>query len=113
MLTAAGLLWARGLTLVLEEGFALLWGVRGRRDLGLVALVNCATNPLVNVLYGLSRLWNWPAAPVVLPLEAAAVLAEGLCYRKMGDAVRYPLLFSLCANAFSFCCGLALQYLIV
>ena len=29
------------LTLALEEGFALLWGLRGRRELGLVALVNC------------------------------------------------------------------------
>ena len=29
------------LTLVLEEGFALAWGLRGRRELALVALVNC------------------------------------------------------------------------
>ena len=50
------LVWALGLTLLLEEGFALLWGVRGKRDLGLVALVNCITNPLVNVLYRLGRL---------------------------------------------------------
>ena len=32
------LVWALGLTLVLEEGFALLWGVRGKRDLGLVEI---------------------------------------------------------------------------
>ena len=106
------LLWALGLTLVLEEGFALLWGVRSKRDLGLVALVNCITNPLVNVLYRLGRLWGWPRGPVVLALEVAAVLAEWLCYRKTENAVRYPLLFSLCANAFSFCCGLVLQVLV-
>ena len=28
------------LTLVFEVGFALLWGLRGRRELGLAALVN-------------------------------------------------------------------------
>ena len=106
------LVWALGLTLLLEEGFALLWGVRGKRDLGLVALVNCITNPLVNVLHGLGLLWSWPIRPVVLALEIAAVLAEWLCYRRTENAVRYPLLFSLCANAFSFCCGLVLQVLV-
>ena len=106
------LVWALGLTLVLEEGFALLWGITGKRDLGLVALVNCITNPLVNVLYGLGRLWSWPIRPMVLALEIGAVAAEWLCYRKTENAVRYPMLFSLCANAFSFCCGLVLQVLV-
>ena len=54
----------------------------------------------------------WPRGPVVLALEVAAVLAEWLCYRRTEDAVRYPLLFSLCANAFSFCCDLVLQVLV-
>ena len=48
----------------------------------------------------------------VLALEIGAVAAEWLCYRRTENAVRYPLLFSLCANAFSFCCGLVLQVLV-
>ena len=38
------------LTLVLEELFALLWGLRGRRELTVVALVNILTNPPVVLL---------------------------------------------------------------
>ena len=52
------------------------------------------------------------AARLSYPGEIAAVLAEWLCYRQTENAVRYPLLFSLCANAFSFCCGLVLQVLV-
>ena len=50
------------LTLVLEEGFALAWGLRGRRELGLAALVNCLTNPPVVLLYHTATaLWGWSA----------------------------------------------------
>ena len=111
MLTVGGLLSALGLTITLEGAFALLWGVREKRDLGLTALVNCATNPLVNMGLALGRLWGWPEAPVVLALEAAAVLAEAWCYARTENRIRYPWLFSLCANAFSFSCGLLLQML--
>ena len=43
MLTILGV--SLTLTVVLEEGFALAWGLRGRRELALVALVNLLTNP--------------------------------------------------------------------
>ena len=49
--------------------------------------------------------------PVALALEAAVVLAEGACYARTENSIRYPWLFSLCANAFSFSCGLLLQIL--
>ena len=39
------------LTLLFEELFALAWGLRGKRELGLVALVNVLTNPPVVLLY--------------------------------------------------------------
>ena len=111
MLTVGGILSALGLTIALEGALALVWGVREKRDLGLTALVNCLTNPLVNVGFTLGRLWGWPEAPVVLALEAAAVLAEGWYYARTENCIRYPWLFSLCANAFSFSCGLLLQML--
>ena len=105
------LLFALVLTAVLELAFAFLWGLRGRRTLGLVVLVNCLTNPLVNLGY-LLLVGNlrWSALPVTAGLEAAAVLAEWWWYKNgENTAVYRPLLFSLCANAFSFSCGVLLQ----
>ena len=95
-----------GLTLVFEELFALLWGLRGR-DLVLCALVNLLTNPplVFCVLY-----WrHFGPSPGWLPvplLEALAVWVEGRFYRRDGERVRRPFLFSLCANAFSYAMGL-------
>ena len=109
MLTVGSLLAALGLTILLEGAFALVWGVVGKRTFALTALVNCVTNPLVNMGLALGRLWGWPEAPVALALELAAVLTEGWCYARRSNAIRCPWLFALCANAFSFSCGLLLQ----
>ena len=40
-----------GLTIVLEETFGWMWGVRNRWDMTLVVLVNVLTNPAVVYLY--------------------------------------------------------------
>lgn len=101
------------LTVLLEEGFALLWGLRGRRQLTLVALVNCLTNPPVNLLYSVLT-----AGRGLSPLRAAAfletlvVLIEWMCYRHLDSGVRRPFLLSLCANAFSCASGYLLQILL-
>lgn len=95
------------LTLILEGLFGLIWGVKGRRDRLLLLLVNAVTNPVVNVLY---RLVCTGWAFVAL-LEAAAVAAEWLAYRRWGNTVRPAFLFSLCANCFSFFGGLLIQIL--
>lgn len=92
------------LTLLLEEALALLWGLRGRRELILVALVNCLTNPPVVLLY---HAFHLPA----LPLELAAMAVEWLCYRAFSGQLRRPLAFSVCANAFSFGAGCGLRFL--
>lgn len=86
------------LTLLLEEAFALLWGLRGCRELALVALVNCLTNPPVVLLYHALSL------PVLL-LEAAAVLVEWRCYRAFSGQLRRPFLFALLTNVFSYTAG--------
>lgn len=95
------------LTLVLELGFALLWGVK-RADLPLAALVNLLTNPVV-VLCRAAVLWLWPAGvwAATLLLEAGAVLVEGGLYHSRSE-IRFPWAFSLCANLFSFTIGLLL-----
>ena len=104
MLTALAVSLA--LTLVLEELFALIWGLRGRRELGTVALVNVLTNPPVVLLYHTAvGLWGWNAAAVTAVLEGAAVLVEWRYYRLCSEQLGKPLLFALLANAFSYGAG--------
>lgn len=92
------------LTLALESLFALIWGVRGKHNWRLLFRMNVVTNPVVVSLYLLLG-GGWP---LTLVLEGAAVAAEGLAWRRWGT-VRPALLFSLCANGFSFCTGLLLS----
>lgn len=104
MLTILGISLA--LTLVLEEGFALAWGLRGRRELGLVALVNCLTNPPVVLLYH-SAVWltGWNPMAVAAVLESAAVLVEWRCYRAYSEQIKKPFVFALLINLFSYSVG--------
>ncbi|MDY3985387.1 hypothetical protein [Dysosmobacter sp.] len=97
-----------GLTLLLELPVAWLWGLHSRHDLTVAVLVNVLTNPAVVLLNGLlSALGPWWAAQ--LSLEAAAVAAEGFCYRHCGENVRRPYLLALTANCISYGMGLALN----
>lgn len=101
------------LTIALEELFALIWGLRGRRQLVLVALVNCLTNPPVNLLYDLlvlaRGLSSWK---VTLFLETIVVLVEWDCYRRLEEGIRRPFLLALLANLFSYSAGWLLQILL-
>lgn len=110
MLTVLGVSLA--LTLGFELAFALLWGVRGKRELGLAALVNCLTNPPVVLLhYTAVSLWRWPEGPVTFVLEAAAVVVEWRCYRAFSEQIKRPFLFALLANLFSFGAGCGINLL--
>lgn len=100
------------LTLVFEEGFALLWGLRGRRELGLVALMNCLTNPPVVLLYHTAAgLWRWNAVMVTVVLEGVAVAVEWRCCRAFSEQVRRPFLFALFINLFSYGAGCVINLL--
>lgn len=100
------------LTLVFEEGFALLWGLRGRRELGLVALMNCLTNPPVVLLYHTAAgLWRWNAAMVTVVLEGLAVLVEWRCCRAFSEQIKRPFLFALLINLFSYGAGCVINLL--
>lgn len=102
------LLLSLALTLVLEGAYGLLWGLKSRRDWLLLLLVNVVTNPIVGLLYHtVSARWLFVAV-----LEVAVVLVEWMAYRRWGRDTRPPLLFSLCANCFSFFGGLLLNYFI-
>ena len=100
------------LTLALEEAFALVWGLRGRRELGTVALVNILTNPPVVLLYHTAvELLGWSALVMTAVLETAAVLVEWRCYRLCSQQLRRPLLFALLANVFSYGAGRVINLL--
>lgn len=92
-----------GLTLALELPVAAVWGLRSQ-NLGLCALVNILTNPVVVALHSL-----FPAWQVTALLELAAVLTEGCYYRRFAPQIRKPFLLSLTANVVSFGTGLLLN----
>lgn len=96
------------LTLLLEGLFGLIWGIKGKRDWILLLLVNVVTNPIVVTLhYCVSTFWGF-----TIVLEVFAVVAEWLAYRKWGRSTSPALLFSLCANCFSYFSGLLINFVL-
>lgn len=93
------------LTIALELAFALLWRV-GRSDLPAVALANVLTNPIVVLCFHIIA-WYAPSLRMAatITLELGAVAVEGLVYSRRSQ-IAHPVVFSLCANAFSFLTGL-------
>lgn len=100
------------LTIVLELAFALIWGVRQRRDLIVNVLCNTFTNPVVcSVYYYCYFVLSLSGAGriiVLILLEISAVLTEWLIYKKTID-IKRPMLFSLGANGFSYFTGLLIS----
>ena len=94
------------LTLAMELLIGLIWRV-SNRDFILIVLVNTLTNPAVNylvMLLGSRRNAFW-----IILLESAVVVTEAFCYKKRGENIRRPLLFSLSANAASYLFGVILS----
>lgn len=97
-------------TLVLELVFAVLVRMKGRKNYILLVLVNILTNPVVVLLYYITRCCTRiPIIPVLLLLEVSAVVVEGTYYKKYGEGIRNPMLFSIGANLFSYWVGELLQ----
>ena len=104
------LLCSLTLTLALELGGALLLGVRARKDLLLILLVNVLTNPpLVLTLDLVYLTWGMPPWYLIAALELSAVSVEALLFRRR---LLYshipPLLLSFFLNALSYFGGLLL-----
>ena len=80
-------------------------------DLLLLILANLMTNPAVVLLYWLVAMsTKWNAYLIQAPLEALAVLTEGLLFKKYGQEFKRPYLFAIAVNAFSYGAGILLQY---
>ncbi len=97
------------LTQGLEVLFALIYGIRSKKDLGLLMLVNVITNPPVVLIYYLATGYTgvnpWAAAII---LELAVVAAEAYYFRRYGKGYLRPVTFAVLVNAFSYGIGLCL-----
>lgn len=105
----ASLLFSLALTLAVEVTLAAVLRVRGW-DLVLVGLINCVTNPIVNVLYNAAWLWwgrtPWIPYAVAAALEIAVLFGEALFFKKTLTFRRLGALrLSLLLNAASFVAG--------
>lgn len=114
------LLPALVLTLLIEIPVGMLCGLRSRREIGAVALVNLITNPLLNyIVFVLAISYSGPYAwrpglywGIVVFLEVLVVIAEWrLLLWALGGSSRKLLLTSVLMNAASFGVGVAIVWL--
>lgn len=100
------------LTLAIELAVAFLFGMRMRKDILLVVLVNVFTNPPTVLCNWLCRLYlpDYHRVPVQLAIEAVVIAVEALVYCGYAKderwQIRRPVLFSLTANGCSWLLGL-------
>ena len=99
------------MTIVLETGFALVAGIRGRKNLLTVVLVQIITNPCVV----LCMMWCMTHLRIhyalyELPIESLVVLVEWLIYKKYLKSLKRPFIYSLASNYFSYSFGIVLGY---
>ena len=99
---------------VLIEGIAAwLFGIRNRRDLMLIVLVNAFTNPLLHLLAREFRtvIFGKAASVLVLAvLELLVVFTEGWIYQK-GSEMSHPYRISIILNMCSLTGGLLWSFL--
>lgn len=99
------------LTIAIELAAALLFGMRMRKNMLLVVLVNVFTNPPAVLCNWLCRLYlpDYHRAAVQLAIEAVVITVEALIYsifaRDEQWRIRKPVLFSLTANGCSWLLG--------
>ena len=96
------------LTIIIELIVALILGIRNKKDIINVILVNVITNPVVVMSQTLLYIKfgsNIEMIGIII-LEILVVLVEGLIYKKVLDYMKInPLVLSLLLNASSFFIG--------
>lgn len=99
------------LTIAIELAIAILFGMRMRKNMLLVVLVNVFTNPPAVLCNWLCRLYlpDYHRVAVQLAIEAVVITVEALIYsgfaRDERWRIRKPVLFSLTANGCSWLLG--------
>ena len=96
------------LTIIIELIVALILGVRDKKDILNVILVNIITNPVVVVSQTILYIkfgYNVEMIGIAI-LEVLVIIVEGLIYKKVLDYKKInPFLLSLLLNAASFFIG--------
>ena len=94
-------------TVVVETlGALLLFRIRSRNALAVVALAQVATNPLVEAgAIGAATFLPSLTIPIIAAFELAAFIAEALIYRAKGICTR-PWMISAVLNALSLGLGM-------
>lgn len=98
------------LTLLIEGLVAFLWGIRGKKGLLLVMLVNIVTNPAAVLTYWLYRVYCADTSIVVqIGIEIVVVMVEALIYRSFAKEesfrIKRPIALGIVANALSWGVG--------
>lgn len=105
------------LTMVTELAIAFLFGLRTRKNVLLVVLVNVLTNPSAVLCNWLCRLYlpYYNRVPVQLVIEAAVVIVEAFvysCFARDGKRqIKRPVLLALTANGCSWLLGVLIGVL--
>lgn len=96
------------LTIIIELIIALILGVRNKKDIINIILVNVITNPIVVMSQTLLYIkfgYNIEMIGIAI-LEVLVVLVEGLIYKKVLNYKKInPIILSLILNALSFLIG--------
>lgn len=96
------------LTIIIELIIALILGIRDKKDIINIILVNIITNPVVVMSQTLLYIkfgYNIEMIGIAI-LEVLVVLVEGLIYKKVLNYKKInPILLSLILNALSFLIG--------
>ncbi|HOB26496.1 MAG TPA: hypothetical protein PKG93_05065 [Bacilli bacterium] len=101
-------------TIIIELLFALLIGIRDKKDLINVLLVNIITNPIVTSLSFTIDIYyrNYYLISIII-LELLAWLTESLIYRKYLNYKKInPFIISLILNAASYFIGIIINNII-
>jgi len=102
------------LTILLEEGTALIIGIRKGFDLTVILFVNILTNPIVVCMGMIMESYTRvPRAAYIIVLELAAFITEAMIYRKLLYTKKpSPFIVSLILNCVSFFIGTTIGGLI-
>lgn len=94
------------LTIILEEIFAIMVGIRNKTNLLLICMVNVLTNPVVVFTYYILTYYTtFHSYIIIIPLELIAILVEFNYFKTYGKGFRHPFIFAICVNLFSFGIG--------
>lgn len=106
------------LTLIIESAVARVWGLKTKKEMLLVLLVNILTNPtavfcawLFNGLLGSNCSFGFQCV-----IEVIVVIVEAKVYssfaREEGWNIKKPLQFAIIVNMVSWLSGVVIQYFI-